>query len=105
MPSRIKKGDTVIVLGGKDKGKRGKVLRVLPEKGKIVVEKINIVKKHQKATRNFPGGIIEKPAPIYFSKIKLVCPKCNEATRIKIKVGEGGRLRACVKCKEVIDKI
>jgi len=97
----IKKGDTVIVLSGKNKGKKGKVIKVLPDKGKVVVEGVGIVKKHQKPTRNFQGGIIEKPLPIFSSKVMLVCPRCSKPTRIRRKDGS----RVCCKCDEIMDKV
>lgn len=102
---RIKKGDTVIVLSGKDKGKKGKVLNVLRDEGKVIVERINIAKKHQRPTRDFPGGIIEKPLPIYISKVMLVCPQCGEPTRPKMQIIENKKVRACRKCGELIDKV
>lgn len=88
----IKKGDMVIVLSGKNKGKKGKVINVFPDKGKVVVEGVGIVKKHQKPTRNFQGGIIEKPLPIFSSKVMLVCPRCSKLTRS----------RTCKKCGEKV---
>lgn len=101
----IKKGDTVIILSGKDKGKKGKVLEARPKDQAVIVERVNVVKRHMRATREFQGGIIEKPAPLDISKVMLVCPKCNEATRIKKKEVDNKKLRACLKCDEVIDKV
>lgn len=101
----IKKGDTVIVLSGKNKGKKGKVINVLSADNKVVVEGVNIAKKHQRATRNFQGGIIEKPLPLYVSKVMLVCPRCGEPTRGGVKdIGER-RVRVCGKCEEIVDKV
>lgn len=97
---KVKKGDTVAVLSGKDKGKKGKVLRVIYKTGRVVVEGLNILKKHQKPTRNFQGGIIERPGAMYVSKVQIVCPKCSEKSRI----GSLGQKRVCKKCGEVIDK-
>lgn len=97
---KLKKGDTVIVLSGKDKGKKGKILSVFPKEDKVIVEGVNVVKKHQRPTRNFPGGIIEKPLALFASKVMLVCPRCSQPTRVKIKDG----LRACRNCEETIDK-
>jgi len=96
----IKKGDTVVVLTGKDKGKTGKVLRTVPKTGKVIVEGINIVKKHQKPTKDAPqGGVIETPAPIDRSNVMVVCGSCRKPTRIGIKVsGDGERTRICKKC-------
>ncbi|MGB9612720.1 MAG: 50S ribosomal protein L24 [Candidatus Margulisiibacteriota bacterium] len=101
---KMKKDDTVIVLSGKDKGKKGKILKVLKDEGKVVVERVNIVKKHQRPTRNFPGGIIEKPLPIYLSKVMLVCPQCGEPTRPQLQNVGGKKVRVCRKCDELIDK-
>jgi len=106
MSINIKKNDTVIVLSGKDKGRKAKVIKVLPEEGKIVVEKINVVKRHQRPTRDFQGGIIEKPLPVPRSKVMLVCPRCGKGTRISMKYVENEkRVRACKKCQEIIDKV
>ena len=78
----IRKDDTVIVLSGKDKGKQGKVLEVMPKEGKVVVEKINVVSRHTKPRKQGEqGGIIKKEAPIYACKVQRVCPKCNKPTR------------------------
>lgn len=98
---KIKKGDTVMVLSGKNKGKKGKVIRAVPEAGKVVVEGVNVAKKHQRPTRNFPGGIIEKPLPIFISKVMLVCPRCSQPTRVRMK----NRVRVCGECEEIIDKV
>jgi len=102
---RLKKGDTVIVLAGKNKGKKGKVLEALPREDKVIVERVNVVKRHQRATRDFQGGIIEKPLAIFAGKVMLVCPRCNEPARVKRIESEGKRVRACVKCNEVVDKV
>lgn len=105
MSLRIKKGDTVLVLSGKYKDKKGRVLRVIPRDEKVVVEGVNIVKKHQKPSRKYPqGGIIEREHPIHISKVMLMCPKCDKPTRIGARILEDGRkVRICKKCKEVID--
>lgn len=102
---RLKKGDTVIVLSGKDKGKKGKILNVFPEEGKVVVERVNVVKKHQRPTRNFQGGIIEKPLSFFASKVMLVCPRCNQPTRVTINIIQDKRTRTCRECEEIIDKV
>lgn len=102
---RLKKGDTVMVLSGKDKGKKGKVLNVFLEEGKLTVERVNVVKKHQRPTRNFQGGIIEKPLPLFASKVMLVCPRCSQPTRVASKVVEDKRRRMCKECEEIIDKV
>jgi len=79
----ITKGDTVQVLSGDDKGKRGTVLRSYPKKGRVVVQGVNIIRKHQRATQTSEAGIIEREAPIYASKVMLIDPKTNEPTRIR----------------------
>ena len=96
----IKKGDTVVVLSGKDKGKKGEVIGVLPKDGKVVVEKINMVSRHTKPRRQGEtGGIIQKEAPLYACKVQRVCPKCDKATRPAHKVlADGSKVRVCKKC-------
>jgi large subunit ribosomal protein L24 len=96
----IKKNDEVLILSGKDRGKKGKVLRVIPDKMKVMVEGVNMAKKHQRATQKFQGGIIDKPMPVHLSKVQLICPRCSEAVRVKRIEGR----RICNKCKEPIDK-
>ena len=96
----IKKDDLVVVLSGKDKGKQGKVLEVMPKSGKVVVEKINVVSRHTKPRRQGEeGGIIQKEAPIYACKVQTVCPKCNKATRPAHKLlADGKKVCVCKKC-------
>ncbi len=101
----IKKGDTVIVITGRDKGKKGKVLDVYPDKDKLTVERVNIAKRHQKPTRNFQGGIIEKPLPLSASKVMLVCPRCSEPTRVGRKMINDNNVRVCKQCEEIMDKV
>jgi large subunit ribosomal protein L24 len=100
MPLRIKTDDEVIVIGGKDRGKRGKVLRVDPKKNRVYVEGLNIVKRHQRpqqvagAQRNEQvGGVIEKEGPIHISNVMLVDPKDDKPTRIGVKIEDGKRFR------------
>ena len=95
----IKKDDLVVVLSGKDKGKQGKVLEVMPKSGKVVVEKVNVVSRHMKPRRQGEeGGIIQKEAPIYACKVMRVCPKCGKATRPAYKFVDGTKVRVCKKC-------
>jgi large subunit ribosomal protein L24 len=95
----VKKGDLVMVITGKDAGKKGKVLEVFPKKGRVVVEKVNIVKRHTKPTQSMPqGGILEKEAPIASSNVMLFCPECNNVTRVSMKETEAGKVRVCKKC-------
>ncbi len=103
---RIKKDDLVQVILGKDKGKRGKILKVIPREKKVVVQGVNIVKKHQRPIPQLrEGGIIEREGSIYASKVMLVCPSCDKPTRVGLKLLEDGtKVRYCKKCGEVIDK-
>ncbi len=96
----IKKGDTVIVLSGKDKGKQGKVLEVQPKDKKVIVEKVNIVSRHTKPRQQGDqGGIIKKEAPLYVCKVQRVCPKCGKPTRPAHKLlADGKKVRVCKKC-------
>lgn len=99
----IRKKDTVMVMSGKDKGKKGEVLKVFPEKGRVLVTKINLITKHAKATQSQPGGIQKKEAPLALSKVALVCPKCSQPMRPKRdKLATGERVRVCRKCSEVL---
>jgi large subunit ribosomal protein L24 len=105
----VKKGDQVLVLSGKDKGKKGKVLTSLPTEGKVVVEGVNIVKKHARATQHMQAGIHEVEAPIYSAKVMVICPSCKQPTRIKKApvqkaYNKQGWARACKKCGELLDK-
>ena len=96
----IKKDDLVVVLSGKDKGKQGKVLSVIPSESKVVVEGVNVATKHKKATsQTEQGGIVKKEAPIYACKVQRVCPKCNKSTRPAHKLlADGKKVRVCKKC-------
>ena len=101
----VKKGDTVQVLSGKDKGKEGKILTALPKKGKVIVEGVNKVKRHTKPSQTNPqGGIVTKEAAIASCKVMLVCPRCKKTTRIAHKIEDGKSKRVCKHCGEVIDK-
>ncbi|MCA6070176.1 MAG: 50S ribosomal protein L24 [Endomicrobium sp.] len=100
----IKKKDKVVVLSGKDKGKQGEVLDVFPDKARVIVSKINFVKRHTKPTQKDPGGgIREKEAPLAISKVMLVCPKCGQSSRPKFdRLSDGKKVRVCRKCGEMI---
>lgn len=102
---KIKKGDIVMVLAGKDAGRKGKVLRVMPREQRVVVEGINRVKRHQRPSRTIPqGGIFQIENPMNLSNVMLVCDKCNDPVRVGITVLESGeKVRFCRKCGEVID--
>lgn len=97
---KIKKNDEVVVLSGKDRGKKGKVLRVLPTKGTAIVERVNFSKKHQRPNpqKNVKGGILEREAPIRLSNLMVVCPSCGEPSRLGRKVTDLGTVRYCKKC-------
>ena len=101
----VKKGDTVVVLSGKDKGQKGKVILSMPKKSKVVVEGINKVKRHTKPNQKAPqGGIITKEAPLAACKVMVVCPACQKATRTIKKLVNGRYVRACKKCGELVDE-
>ena len=101
--SRLKKGDMVKVLAGKDKGKTGKILKAIPEKDRIVVEKINVIKRHKKPDQQTRGGVVEKEGPLHVSKVALFCKRCSAGVRVRNKVLEDGKkVRICGKCNEVI---
>lgn len=103
---KIKKDDKVIVLAGKERGKIGAVLKVDLEKERVIIEKVNMVKKHAKAsTQTAQGGIIEKEAPLNISDVMIVCNKCTEPTRIGKRILEdGSKIRVCKKCGEPMDE-
>jgi large subunit ribosomal protein L24 len=107
MPGKVhvKKGDTVMVISGKDESKKGKVLAVFPDSNKVIVEGVNIVKKHKKPrSAAQQGGIIRQEAPIDSSNVMLVCPRCGKPARIGKKVlDDGQKARICKKCGEVVD--
>ena len=104
--TRIRRGDTVVVTAGREKGKRGKVLKILKGEGRLLVEKVNIIKRHTKPSqKNQQGGIIEREGRMALSNVMLVCSHCGKATRIGTKIIEQGQnLRQCKKCGEILDK-
>lgn len=106
MSVRLKKNDRVRVISGKDKGKEGKILRRIPDRDLVVVEGVNMVSRHMKPTQKNPqSGIHKQEAPIYASKLMLVCPQCGAATRVGSSFLESGKkVRVCKKCGEIIDK-
>ena len=104
MPAKIKKGDRVIITTGRDKGKRGDVVKVFPKENRALVSGVNMVKRHQRQTQTQQGGIVSKEAPVHLSNLAHVDPKSNEATKIGWKVlGDGRRVRFAKKSGEVID--
>ncbi len=102
---KIRKNDTVLVIAGKDKGKKGKVRKAMPRDQKVIVEGVNMIKRHSRARRAArQAGIIELEAPIHVSNVMLVCSKCNKPTRVRYRFLEDGRkVRVCCFCDEVID--
>ncbi len=102
----VKKNDMVKVMAGKEKGKTGKVLRVFPTKGRVVVESLNVVKRHTRPTQISPeGGIVEKEAAMSISNVMLICSSCSEASRTGIRALEDhSRVRYCKKCNEIVDR-
>ena len=105
MRARIKKNDTVVVIAGKERGKSGKVLRVIPSSSRAVVESLNMVKRHSKATGpQSPSGIIDKEAPIHLSNLMVLCEKCNGPRRLGKRLLEDGQMvRVCRGCGEQLD--
>jgi len=102
----IKKNDLVMVVNGKEKGKSGRVLKVIPEKEKVLLEKINMIKRHSRPHgQQRRGGILEKEAPLHISNVMLICEKCNKPVRIGRRLVEGSKkARFCRKCGEIFDK-
>ena len=102
----VKTGDKVMVIAGKDAGKSGKVIKVIPSKQRVVVEGVNIVKRHTKPNqKQTQGGIMEVPAPIHSSNVMPICGKCDKPVRVGHKFLEGGKkARYCKKCGEILDK-
>ena len=104
MAARIKKGDTVVVITGRDKGKTGEVIRMLPKEQRAVVRGVNVAKRHQRQTASQQAGIVTKESPIHLSNIAHVDPKSGKATRIGLKtLSDGRRVRFAKKSGEVID--
>ncbi|MFQ5793766.1 MAG: 50S ribosomal protein L24 [Candidatus Bipolaricaulia bacterium] len=101
---KVKKGDRVKVISGNDRGKVGEVLRVYPEQGRIVVENINMIKRHQRPTQiQREGGIIEREGKIHISNVLPICPECDRPTRVGFAVVDGEKVRVCKQCGESID--
>ena len=103
----LRKNDNVLIITGKDRGKKGRVLKVLPAKNRVVVEGVNLIKRHTKPNpgRQIKGGVVEREAPLHASNVQVVCPECGKATRIGRKIlGDGRKVRICRKCEGVVDK-
>ncbi len=105
-PIHVKKGDTVEVIAGRQRGKRGKVLQVRPKHGTLIVEGVNILKRHSKPTQKLPqGGVVEKEGPLYSSRVMLVCPKCSKAARVGHGyLADGTKVRVCKRCGEHLEQ-
>ena len=106
MHARIRKNDTVMVITGRDRGKTGKVIRVVPDKGRAMVERLNMVKRHTKARGpQSPYGIVEKEAAIHLSNVMIMCDKCNAPVRMgKLRLQDGRSVRVCRRCKGELDR-
>jgi large subunit ribosomal protein L24 len=104
--THIKKGDNVVVLSGKDRGKQGKVLRVIASKGTAIVERVGFQKKHTRANpqKNVKGGIMEREAPVRIEKLQVICPSCGEASRLGSRRNEEGAVRFCRNCDAALEK-
>jgi large subunit ribosomal protein L24 len=103
----IRKNDNVLVITGKDRGKRGRVLRLAPDKNRLIVEGVNIAKRHTRPNpgQNVKGGVVEREAALHASNVQLVCPECGAATRIGRRLlGDGRKVRICRKCDGVVDR-
>ena len=103
----IRRNDNVVVTAGKDRGKKGRVLKVLPEKNRLVIEGVNFISRHTRPNpqKNVKGGIVEREASLHASNVQLVCPECGAPTRVGRRVlGDGRKVRICRKCEGVVDK-
>ena len=103
----IRKNDNVLVTTGKDRGKKGRVIRVVPEKNRLIVEGVNLIKRHTRPNpaKNIKGGVVQREASLHASNVQLVCPECGAHTRVGHKVLDDGRkVRICRKCEGVVDK-
>ncbi len=103
--SHIKKNDKVKVIAGKDKGKIGKVLGVVRKKNRVLIENVNIIKRHTRpSAKNKQGGIVEGEAPVHWSNVMLICGKCLAPVRVKFRrLDDGKKVRVCAKCDEIMD--
>ena len=103
----IKKNDNVVVIAGRDRGKRGRVLRVIPVKGRVIVEGVNFIKRHTRPNpqKNIKGGIVQRESALAVANVQLVCPECSNPTRVgRQRLDDGRRVRICRKCEGVVDK-
>jgi large subunit ribosomal protein L24 len=101
---RLKKGDTVVVVAGNEKGKTGKILTVIEKKNRVIVEKLNFIKKHQRPDTHGKGGIVEREGSISISNVMLMCNKCDTGVRVGYRLlDDGKKVRVCKKCNEILD--
>lgn len=100
---KFKVGDTLKITAGKDKGREGKIEKIFSKKGQVLVQGLNIYKKHVKGSQGQKGGIYEVPRPLSFNKVALVCPKCKKATRVGFRMVEKDKVRVCQKCGKELD--
>ena len=102
----IRRNDNVVVITGKDAGKRGRVLKVVPVKNRLIVEGVNLIKRHTKPNpgKNIKGGVVEREASLHASNVQLVCPECGKMTRVGHEVHGDRKVRVCRKCEGVVDK-
>jgi large subunit ribosomal protein L24 len=107
LATSIRRNDNVVVITGKDRGKRGRVLKVVPSTNRLIVEGVNFIKRHTKPNpqRQIKGGVVEREAGLHASNVQLVCPECGKPTRLGRKIlGDGRKVRICRKCEGVVDK-
>jgi large subunit ribosomal protein L24 len=105
LETRLKKGDMVKVIAGKEQGKTGKILRIISKKNRVTVEKLNLIKKHQKPDAKGKGGILQKEGSLHISNVMYLCGKCNRAVKIGYRVlDDGKKVRTCRKCNELLDE-
>jgi len=104
---RLKKGDNVLVISGEDKGKKGKIVKIFPKENRVIIEGMNLLKKHMKPTQKSPqGGIVRQEGPVQISNVRLICNKCDKPTSVKHGLTkEQKKVRVCKKCGEIMDKV
>jgi len=101
----VRKDDTVMVIAGKEKGKTGKIMKVIPKKQRVIIEKVNLIKRHKRASQTSKGGVVEREGSVHASNVLIYCKKCGSPVRIKEKfLDDGEKVRACIKCEEILDK-
>jgi large subunit ribosomal protein L24 len=102
---KVKKGDTVEVIQGKERGKRGKVLRVLATQDRVVIERVNFIKRHVRPSQKSPqGGVIEREGAVHISNVEIVCPSCGQPTRVGFRIDDDTKVRFCKHCNNQVDR-